>query len=63
MSNPLGYSVPGTSGAGDILIAKLESDVLVKQAAIDLLPHWHDLRAVYEAELTEANRQLAILND
>ena len=52
------FSVPGTPGATDIIVAKLQSDALAKQAAIDLLPTWHDLRLVYEAELYEINRQI-----
>ena len=55
---PVGYPLPRDLTS---IIAKLRSDVLIKEAALNLLPHWHDLHAVYEAELTEINRQLTIL--
>ena len=62
MSQPLGYKIPEVTGATAIIVAKLQSDVLIKEAGMDALPVWHDLRVVFQSELDELNRQLNLLD-
>ena len=57
----LGYTITGAT-ATDIIIAKLQSDYLIRQSSIGLFPKWHDMIALRTVEMAEIQRQLEELD-